>query len=163
MYYYRNYKYYYSCKTGSYLLLFSSFITLAIIPIIVPGIILFINISIVFAYLVKYINDKNVTDNEIILFFKFDNVPINAKGIGINNNNKLNWDIFKLTNINIIAKMTISNTLIVLNLYSIQITPYCLCVLPFWKSPNHVSYYVLLYSLSWFFLYFIVYFIKTNT
>ena len=26
----------------------------------------------------------------IILFFKFDNVPINAKGIGINNNNKLN-------------------------------------------------------------------------
>ena len=33
---------------------------------------------------------RSNADNEIILFFKFDNVPINAKGIGINNNNKLN-------------------------------------------------------------------------
>ena len=78
--------------------------------------------------------------NDIILFFKFDNVPINAKGIGINISNKLNSDIFKLTNINIIAKMTISNTLDSLkSLFNLYHSLLSICSSNFDKSPNHVS------------------------
>ena len=78
-------------KIGSYLLLSFSLITfLAIIPMINPGTILFINISIAYIGLIIYASAKNIIINEAILFVKFDNVPINAKGTGINNSSKRN-------------------------------------------------------------------------
>ena len=65
-------------------------IFLTIIPITVPGTMLFINISTAYIGLLKSIKAKSGIISDIILFLIFDNVPINAKGIGINNNIKLN-------------------------------------------------------------------------